>query len=160
MTETYATARDSDQRSLDSDLLVRAGTSCDIPPIKVIADHAKSALGFVHRASLTRAVARDELIVADVRESVAGFCHFYRRKDGIITLYHIAVDAELRRKGIGRAMIVRLHRDATESGMVAIRLKCPADLPANEFYARYGFSLVGVEGKIARPLHVWTLGLG
>jgi hypothetical protein len=50
-----------------------------------------------------------------------------------------------------------VYQDAVEDGMIAVRLKCPADLPANEFYARYGFLLVAVERKSARPLSVWEL---
>jgi hypothetical protein len=40
-----------------------------------------------------------------------------------------------------------------------MRCCCPADLPPSEFYARYGFLLVAVERKSARPLSVWELRL-
>ena len=38
-----------------------------------------------------------------------------------------------------------------------IALKCPADLPANYFYQRYGFELQETLAGRKRPLNVWTL---
>jgi hypothetical protein len=42
---------------------------------------------------------------------------------------------------------------------VAIRLKCPLDLPANDFYRHYGFTLTGQELGKRRPLNRWCLPL-
>lgn len=127
----------------------------DIPAVKAIADRDKRALGFVHRASLTRAATREELLVAGSGPSIVGFCQFYRRRDGTATIYHVAVTPEARRTGVGRALIAEVAHDAAERGMHAIRLKCPADLSANAFYARIGFGLVDVEAQRKRPLNVW-----
>lgn len=134
---------------------LRAGTVSDIDAVKAIADREKRALGFVHRGSLVRAAARGELVVATMGTAVAGFCQLYRRRDGIVSVYHIAVMPEARGTGIGRALLADVGGDAGERGMAAVRLKCPADLPANEFYRHLGFRLVSGEAGAARPLNVW-----
>ncbi len=133
----------------------RAGTITDIEAIKAIADREKQALGFVHRGSLVRAAARDELIVASIGSAVAGFCQIYRRRDGLVTVYHVAVVPEARGAGIGRALLTHVAQDAADRGLAAVRLKCPAELPANGFYARIGFRLVTREAGRGRPLNVW-----
>jgi N-acetylglutamate synthase-like GNAT family acetyltransferase len=140
-------------------LVVRAATTGDIPAIKAIAERKNHALGFVHRGSLARSATRDELVVASVGLSVIGFCQFYRRQDGVATIYHVAVDPERRGEGIGRALLAKVGQDAEKRGMQTVRLKCPADFKANGFYAWIGFQLVGVESTVARPMHVWAFTL-
>ena len=157
MIGSYSIGRSGSHDVVDNELVIRWGTESDIAAIKTIADREKRALGFVHRGSLARAVERNELIVASVGPSVAGFCQFYRRRDGIVTVYHVAVDSKVRGKGIGRAMFAHVQQYATEPSMSIVRLKCPADLPANEFYAQNGFLLIAIEAKNARPLNVWEL---
>ncbi|MGH2350745.1 MAG: GNAT family N-acetyltransferase [Chloroflexota bacterium] len=143
------------RRAAEQRPVTRAATECDIPAIKTIADREKHALGFVHRGSLTRAVARDELIVASIGTSVVGFCHFYRRRDGTTTIYHVAVVPERRGEGIGRALLIEVGRSAGERTAGIIRLKCPDDLPANDFYSWMGFCLVATDTGRKRPLNVW-----
>ena len=127
----------------------------DIAAVKAVADRERHELGFVHRGSLLRSVARDELFVACAATAIVGFCQLYRRRDGIVAIYHLAVAPEMRGRGIGRALIAHVQRDASDRGSRAIRLKCPADLPANAFYSRIGYCLIGVEGRRARPLNIW-----
>lgn len=136
-------------------VVVRTGTKSDIDAIKAIADREKDALGFVHRGALVRAAGRNELVIASIETVVVGFCQLYRRQDGIITVYHFAVVSEARGLGIGRALLAHLAADARTQQMKAIRLKCPSDLPANDFYARNGFKRMAVDAGKARPLSVW-----
>ena len=135
--------------------VIRAGTVADVAAVKAIAEREKPALGFVHRGSLVRAAARGELVVACIGSAVAGFCQFYRRRDGIVTIYHVAVAPEARGQNVGRALLSAVGQDAVDRGCNAVRLKCPADLPANAFYARAGFRLVAAEVGRRRPLNVW-----
>lgn len=139
----------------DGEPIIRAATTDDIPAIKAIADREKRALGFVHRGSLTRAVTRDELIVACVGPSLVGFCQCYRRRDGIAAIYHVAVVPERRGEGIGRTMIAAVDGRQRGCGGGTIRLKCPQDLPANAFYSSIGFRLAAIETGRGRPLNVW-----
>lgn len=142
-----------------SRVVVRAGTMRDIDAIKAVADREKHALGFVHRGSLVRAVAREELVVAAIGPAVAGFCQLYRRRDRIVTVYHVAVVPEVRGEGIGRALLASVSHDAGTRGLEIIRLKCPVDLPANDFYARIGFRRVAIEAGSGRPLNLWEFGI-
>lgn len=82
-----------------------------------------------------------ELILID-----GGYCRWHRRRDGVTVIYEILS----LRPGAGQAMLARLARP--------IQAKCPADLPANAWYARRGFRLAGVEQtRSGRILNVWRL---
>ena len=146
---------DPDAENVCLSAVVRAATTTEIDTVKALADRERGTLGFVHRGSLIRAVERDELVLATLGTEFAGFCQLYRRRDGIVTVYHVAVVPERRGAGIGRELLAHVNRDARERAMRAIRLKCPVDLPANDFYARIGFRLVAVETGRARSLNVW-----
>jgi predicted GNAT family acetyltransferase len=135
---------------------VALATLDDLDNIKALANAEKAALGFVHRGALIRALERDEVLVATAADgSLAGFCHYYRRRDGIITIYHLAVARLHRGAGCGRALLKRLL--APE--VIALRARCPADLEANAFYARVGFQLTAVvpAANGRRELNVWEL---
>ena len=147
------------RETVASAVRVRSATSADVDAIKRIADGARRCVGCVPRASIERAVLREEVIVAVGGEDITGFCHFYRRRDGVHTLYHLAVAPEKQRQGIGRALVELLAADARARGAEEVRLKCPEDLDANFFYARMGFKKVGAEGRTGRPLSVWVLRL-
>lgn len=134
---------------------IRLASDADLPGIKAIADREKRALGFVHRAALTRSITRGEVLVGISRERIVGFCHLYRRRDGAVTVYHLAVDAAERRLGIGRRLIEHLCVWEQQAGATMIRLKCPADLDANDFYARMGFYRAGIDTRAQRHLILW-----
>lgn len=137
------------------EVCIRGGTPSDIAAIKSIAASERHALGFVHRQSLQRAIDRDEVLVASRGGSLVGFCQLYRRADGVLSIYHIAVAKPYQGEGIGRQLLERVRADATTSHVSVIRLKCPMDLPANGFYDRVGFTNVRVEPGVVRPLNVW-----
>lgn len=155
MSEPRLAARAPRCHEDDGEPIIRAATTDDIPAIKAIADREKHALGFVHRGSLTRAVARDELIVACVGPSLVGFCQCYRRRDGVAAIYHVAVIPERRGQGIGRALLAAIDGALGARDAGTVRLKCPQDLPANAFYASIGFRLATIETGRGRPLNVW-----
>ena len=86
---------------------------------------------------------------------VVGFVDFHRRRDEQITIYGIVVVAELRERGIGRALVAALLAPPLPTRLA---LKCPTDNPANNFYAALGFQLTRVETPTRRrPLNLWTL---
>lgn len=133
----------------------RQATQTDLDAIKRIADRDKHALGFVHRGALARAIERREVLLAVRGSDIVGFCQMYHRRDGVITVSHIAVVHEARRRGIGRALVDRARDDGVARGMTSIRLKCPFDLPANAFYQGIGFALASVETTASRDLNIW-----
>lgn len=84
---------------------------------------------------------RGELILV-----TGGYCRWHKRRDGVIVIYEILSQ----RPGAGQAMLAQLPRP--------IMAKCPADLPANAWYAKRGFALVGgEETKSGRTLNIWRL---
>jgi GNAT superfamily N-acetyltransferase len=68
------------------------------------------------------------------------------------TLYDIAVREEHRRGGVASSLIEKMVDDSPHDVIVA---KCPADLPAVQFYHKTGWQLVDVEEGKNVPLTVW-----
>ena len=112
-------------------------------------------LGYVNPAALREAAGKGELLVARSvfaeTGRVVGFCNFHVRRDGIATVYEIAVLPYYRHKGVARDMLGRVLTRAN-----SIKLKCPVDNRSNQFYARIGENL-GVERGKSRRLMVWAV---
>lgn len=78
-----------------------------------------------------------------------GYCRWHARKDGTITIYEIIST----RLGAGGEMLGQLKLLGKP-----IQLKCPDDLPANEWYFKRGFRLDKFEvTPSGRRLNVWRL---
>lgn len=94
--------------------------------------------------ALYESAQRGELLLID-----GGFCHWHLRRDGMITIREIIST----RSGAGSEMLTML---ITAHPGVPITAKCPAELPANAWYARRGFERVGVEvSRRGRTVNVW-----
>jgi ribosomal protein S18 acetylase RimI-like enzyme len=135
--------------------MVRFATEEDVPAVKAMADRHRYELGFVPTAALVEAARERRLLVAVLDEKVVGFVHFRCCRDGHATIYEIAVLSEHRRRGVGRALVEAVSQEAIQRGCVVLQLKCPIDLPANEFYRRVGFTEAGIEEGRRRPLRLW-----
>ncbi|MCX7969233.1 MAG: GNAT family N-acetyltransferase, partial [Armatimonadetes bacterium] len=143
---------------------VRQATTRDLRAIKRLADEHRHELGFVRLAALEEAVKERRIFIAinspqasRPAHRIVGFVHFRCCKDGHATIYEIAVAPEWRGKGVGRKLVEAVIEQARLNGCTLLRLKCPIDLPANGFYARLGFSRVGIESGKIRPLAIWEL---
>lgn len=91
--------------------------------------------------TLHESAARSELILID-----GGYCRWHLRRDGVITIYEILSQ----RPGAGQEMLAKLPAGHP------IVAKCPADLQANAWYARRGFTLAATETtQSGRTLNVW-----
>ena len=132
---------------------------------KRLADRHKCELGFINRAILQKAIESHSLLVApcpNIDNSVnaelelVGLVHFYVRRDNVVTLCNIVVAQVYQRTGLGRRLFEELVRLTCSMGKTQIRLKCPAELPANLFYERLGLKIVAVELGKHRPLNVWV----
>lgn len=87
-----------------------------------------------------------------------GMCHFHVRRDGQLTIREIIVQKGHQGHGIGRAMIQKLEVLALDAGATSLFAKCPANLPANGWYAALGFTLEGTETTASgRRLNLWRL---
>ncbi len=148
------------EESIWPTLSVEMAFLCHLSSVKELAERHKSELGFVNREILRKAIEARSILVVPVGEEepalLAGMVHFYIRRDNVVTLYSIAVVEAYRRRGIGRLLFNELVNITRTSGKTQIRLKCPADLPANLFYQRLGLELLTVEPGKRRPLNVWV----
>ena len=139
--------------------IVRKAVLADLDALKILADACKHELGFVLRPALARSIARGEILVAENNAGLIGFVEYHHRQNEQTTLYHIAVEPDHRGQNIGRRLVGALINDAQKYGKGFILLKCPADLPANHFYAALGFIQVGSEPGHRRRLTIWRLSL-
>lgn len=138
---------------------VREATPTDLPAIKRILDMHRHELGFVRMPALAEALARGWLQVAELDGEVRGVVNWWARRDGVVVLYNIAVAPEARRQGLGGELLGTLVDWSRVRQARAITLKCPSDLPSNDFYASSGFQLERQETGKRRPLNCWTLDL-
>ena len=109
----------------------------------------RDELGFVNRAQCREkdlvTVTRD----ADVVGALLGN-HCVRKPQS--TVYEVAVAPDHRREGVGSELVDRFAADSPHEKLVA---KCPAPLPANEFYAATGWTRTDREEGKERALNVW-----
>ncbi|NJK81430.1 MAG: GNAT family N-acetyltransferase [Chloroflexaceae bacterium] len=139
---------------------VRSAELNDIPTCKAIADAHREALGFIVSASFADAIRRNQLLVADRAGKVVGFVRYNHRIRGNETaLYDICVADSAQRQGVGRLLVAALSASCRLHGRHTIVLRCPENLPANEFYSHIGFQRINVEPGRRRPLVLWRLTL-
>lgn len=139
----------------NNNITFRKATKADIDTIKQLADAHRHELGFVRRPALLEAIKRLELIVADNCQELVGFIEYRHRKDEQTTLYNIVVKPNWRRKGIGKQLFQELANEAQTKSKQFILLKCPEDLPANDFYNHIGCTQINIENGKSRRLIVW-----
>lgn len=129
---------------------IRYAVEADLIAIKKIANQFRDELGYVMYPSLRRAIECRELYIAEYGRQIVGFCNWHTRKDGISTIYEIAVAKHRQGESIGKALLHAVPKP--------IRLKCTVDNDkANGFYASQGMQLVRVENGRKRELNVWEL---
>lgn len=130
----------------------------DTLSIKVLADANRNELGFNPRQKFEEAAAQRRGFVALADELIVGFVIFrHRRVDRQTTLSEICVAKTQKGQHIGKSLISELVKECTHMSRDYIQLKCPVDLPANQFYLRLGFVLHKTEAGKKRRLNVWRL---
>lgn len=86
-----------------------------------------------------------------------GMCHWHLRKNGQITIREIIVLPEYQRMYIGTNILKSLK---SVKGAKSIFSKCPAELPANNWYKKMKFELVGQSyTSTGRKMNHWELSL-
>ena len=73
-------------------------------------------------------------------------------RDGLAVIGRMAVDAAVRGRGHGAAVLAELHRQAAALGVTEVELH--AQLPARGFYERAGYTAVGDVYEEAGIAHV------
>lgn len=92
---------------------------------------------------------RGELILVD-----HGYCRYHVRRDGQLTIREILTT----KPGVGGELLHRLRLAAQQAKATCIMAKCPADLEANQWYAKKGFVLDRSERtRSGREVNVWRL---
>lgn len=82
-------------------------------------------------------------------------CHYLLRRDHQLTI-RILIST---RPGAGQEVLERLKAKKAE-GATSIFARCPADLPANEWYEKRGFVLEGIApSRKGRLINTWRLHL-
>lgn len=99
----------------------------------------------------------EQLIAADNRGELmlldSGFCRWHLRNDGQITIYEIVSQ----QSGTGAKMLERLKRTP---GATTLFAKCPANLPANNWYSLRGFHVERMETlRSGRKVLHWRMKL-
>lgn len=130
---------------------VRRATADDVAACAAIAGKLRHELGFVRTNGLIDSAAKGRLYVADDGGLIVGFVEFNRptrgENVGYSVVYHLAVHPEHRRRDIGRRLLYSVPHP--------VRLKCPVDLAANDFYRAVGFTLVRTVSGKRRDLNIW-----
>lgn len=99
---------------------------------------------------LYQSARRGELLLVD-----GGMCRYRLRLDGRLTIYEII--AHPPGYGVGTRMLNLLRQVGSAKEIVA---RCPADLPANIWYAQRGFELMHSETiRSGRGMNTWRLAL-
>jgi len=127
--------------------IIRFAIAADVPSVQKIAYQYRDELGRVMRPALLESAERHTLLVAEHENRIVGFCNYRARKDGVSTIYEIAVDRAMKGLNIGRGLFVSVPQP--------VRLKCTQDNPANGFYLRMGMENVGVDSGRLRPLNIY-----
>ncbi len=130
-----------------------------IDAVKRLADGHRDELGFHTRQSYLESRQRNELLVARLGSRVVGFVRYHKRRDRAATIYEVATDPSFRRRGIGGSLVRAVVDACRDSGVRLLRLSCPAELPANEFYRAAGFTQASRRSNPgrSRPLIEWQL---
>lgn len=135
---------------------VEQATPEDFEWIKPLFKKNKKILGSVEMA-IYRFKKRKEEKPDDTRDQFIvvrpyGFAHFLQKKNGERTLYEIAVDDSMKRKGIGKALMDKIG--------YPMSLKTDADnKESNEFYKRLGFVWLGAKyTKSGKLVNVYVRG--
>jgi GNAT superfamily N-acetyltransferase len=106
---------------------------------------ATDAVAFYPRAALERAIDRDEIQLAFENGEPCGYLWrgpLRAGRDAVI--YQAVIHYDLRRRTHGAQLVAELEHQARVAGATGIRLRCRADLEANEFWRSLGFNCIAV----------------
>lgn len=141
--------------SLERVKMIRKATLEDLDKIKELADSEVNAVGFTLRPALVESIHKNSVFVAVNDNDIIGYVAHRKKRDLTITLSTIVVCKKERGNSIGKQLIQTLIDEAITLDMKYILLKCPVELPSNNFYKALGFKLVRTDPGKKRQLNVW-----
>jgi len=137
-------------------MLIKQFENDHISQAKLLADQNRFSLGFIPKKKLEEIIEQRRGMVAIEENRVIGFVIYRHRKTDLqTTLSEICVQGNYRNQSIGKQLIDSLIQDCIDRSREYIQLKCPIDLPANDFYKELGFKLFATEVGKRRKINVW-----
>jgi N-acetylglutamate synthase-like GNAT family acetyltransferase len=118
------------------DILNRHAVQSDLSEVKRLADENRKSLGIVIRSALAFGIENQWLLVAVHQGHLPGFAHYRHRQDTQTTFYELCVQAQIRKQGIGKALLLALRAQA--QGKTYLVLKTP---PAQSIKRRGTFAV-------------------
>lgn len=140
--------------------VVRLGEVADLALVVALQKAHAAALGFLPRAALKEKIRKGQVLVARRAGARYGFLHHGSLARPEVRVFQIAVTADARGKGVGRALVDNLLRRAAGAGAGGVSLRCLSFLDANRFWRAAGFKLHATEPGAKGTLNVWVRTLG
>ena len=114
-----------------------------VPRVRLLADEHRAELGFLPASAYNEAVAKDNLWVAiDDRSELSGYLLLGGRHPRM-KVFHLCTHPDHRSSGVGQALVSELAKYAAASGWHRITARVSTHLPANRFWQRVGFHIIG-----------------
>lgn len=131
-------------------ILIRYAAVADVDACQQIAREFRLELPFVMRVQMQKSIAQREMFVAEVGGNVVGFARFHARRDGLHTLYDLAVTKAAQQQGVGAWLVQAIP--------TPIRVRTTVDNEAaNRFYRRLGFRYIATEPSKKRAINLYEL---
>ena len=121
-------------------------TSPYLKTVEAFADSNKNALGFLPKSAFREQANRDRLWIAINADS--GECLGYLLYGGrypMLKIFHLYVTPQHRKQGIGLKLLTALLAFGEKNNYLSISARVAADLSANRFWDRAGFSIIRQE---------------
>ncbi|MFL6386919.1 MAG: GNAT family N-acetyltransferase [Terriglobales bacterium] len=121
-----------------------------IDTTRVNADREKNALGFLPPVAYEQAAKQGNLFVATENGTYAGHL-FFGGTFPHAKIFQLYVNEAYRGRGVALLLLRKLESDLEKNGFLTISASVAADLPANGFWEKAGFSVLHrKEGGISR----------
>jgi ribosomal protein S18 acetylase RimI-like enzyme len=147
-------------------ITIREASQEDASAIRALSEASQDELGSIsqHRLWLTHQIDRGDIFVAETSEGELGgfvvFDHNPMEEHEYTTVHYLCIHSTYRGHGIGKRLMEAVAVDARLFGNRRITLKCPTQLPANNFYQSIGYTLERREtDQEGGSLNSWTLSL-
>lgn len=126
---------------------IRLAKDTDHPSILALQKTESNKLGFLPGVALTEYLGKGLVYVCELRDrSIVGYVisrKWLGENHEIRPILQLTVIAPLRRMGVGRLLVSKVAAAATLDGQAALQAWTREDLPANRFWDRLGFDLIG-----------------
>lgn len=86
-----------------------------------------------------------QFLIAELDEDAVGFASYSAIEEGVYKLHKLYILPELQGKGLGRALLDFISDEVIANGARVLRLNMNRKNKARQFYAKYGFRIVGEE---------------